>query len=189
MDTNGDCIHIHIYTHVCNHFISMYPYIENHKFSIILPIPIQYHQVKSDIPPFHICNSLHKQREILLSLSLIYLLIRSIPLYVTNLPSSQPPPPLSSSPLTHPLRQQHSTSGPCRHLLHPIWVLTFHTRLPSSNWVPSSSWVPIGHPTLGWPSYSAQWVDTTLDSLRLQRSTALRGCPLHLTWPLRTTLW
>lgn len=65
-------------------------------FTLICPIPIQYHRAHSSFLHFCICNSLLQQWEPCLSLSLISMW--TILLYATSLQSLLPHPPLSRCP-------------------------------------------------------------------------------------------
>lgn len=100
-------LHIHLYTYtlICM-YISSYTYIhtyvhlrivylsKNHELFIqICPILIWHHSIHSSFFPCHNCNFLSWKCEIWLLLSLIYLFIWSIPLYITNFPSLLPTSP------------------------------------------------------------------------------------------------
>ena len=81
----------HMYIHTQLYlFLHLSTYIKSCVFIQIPPIPIQLHKIYSSLPRFHLCKSVLWQREAWLPLLSVYLLICSIPLYVTNLWPCQP---------------------------------------------------------------------------------------------------
>lgn len=98
--------------------INLPTYLENHEFAPISPIPIHHYRADSNFLPFFICSFLLQQWHS----HYFYLLVWSIPLYVTI--SSLCPHPL---PNTDVLLPHSGSANLCWETLYPS-----HMRKPSS---------------------------------------------------------
>lgn len=107
---------------VCDNYISLSIYIENHKFTLIPSILTQITRFILIFSIFHICNCSCHQRENWLTLFLIYLLDSVKPCMELLFHSRTPPTSTSLClALACPLGFSHLS---CGYPLHCIWALT-----------------------------------------------------------------
>lgn len=124
------CVYIHLY-----YFRRWSIYTENHKFTLVLPIPIQHHRVHPSFLPFRIVSSFSNTYGAWFPLSLITLAYLINPLNVTNCYHDHCPLPHTVA-LLIPLGFWYCPSG--------LWPLCGSALL--CGWSPYLVWATISPP-------------------------------------------